>query len=106
MYGQKGGLKCCARGNATRLGGADVGNAKHEFESAVAARDDGAVGDEDSARAVLGVRDAREDDPKGDCIEQLPPDDLHGHQPRTYPTIPGPPRPIPCKFPGLIFRNH
>lgn len=81
--------------NMAHLGGADVGNAEHEFQSAVAAGNDSAVGDEDGARAILGVRDAREDDAQGNRVEQLAPDHLHRHQPRADPAVPRPPRPIP-----------
>ena len=59
-----------------RLRLAHVGDAEHELERAVAARDARAVGDEHGARAVLGVRDAREDDAQCDCVQQLAPDYL------------------------------
>ena len=88
--------------NAARLCGANVGDAEHELEGAVAARDGGAVRDEDRSSTVLGVRDAREDDPEGDCVEQLAPDHLHRHQPRAYPAVPRPPRPVPCYFYGEL----
>lgn len=98
-------LRSKRRGNAARLCGTNIGDAEHELEGAVAARDGGAVRDEDRSSTVLGVRDAREDDPEGDCVEQLAPDHLHRHQPRTYPAVPRPPRPVPCKFYGELGKG-
>jgi hypothetical protein len=50
-------LCSCVRGSAP-----DVRDAEHELELAVAARDRGALADEDAPPAVLGVRELRKDD--------------------------------------------
>ena len=59
------------------LGAPEVGDAEHELEDAVAARDDGRVGDGDGAAAVLGVADARKDDADHDCVHDQPHHRLH-----------------------------
>lgn len=65
---------------AAHLGAPEIGDAEHEFQDAVAARDDRRVGDGDGAAAVLRVTNARKDDADHDSVHdqahhRLHPDD-------------------------------
>ena len=70
---------------ARYLSAPEVGDAEHELEDAVAARDDGRVGDGNGAAAVLGVADARKDDANHGCVHDQA---HHGLNPDNEP---GPP---------------
>ena len=87
------------------LGLPDIRHPEHELQRSVAPRDHRAVADEDGARAVLGVRDAREDDPQRHRVQQLPVDDFQRDQPGAQPAVPGPPPPISCA-PSFSVQPH